>query len=279
MSKRIGLIGCGTIGSELAIAVDRSHVKNARLVFIFDSIPKSAVALRDKLIKNHPSIFSEFSELESSSEFKEADIIVEAASQVAVKAFANKIVSSNKALMIMSTGALSNASLLDELYDTVMKHDGRIYFPTGAIAGIDALSSVRDLLTYVSLTTTKNPKSLAGAPFFDLTSTNPEAIKRRRVLYDGNASGAIKMFPTNINVAVLLSLVGLGTEKTRVRVIADPKTDRNEHKIIARGKFGEILTVVRNVPSPQNPKTSYLASLSAIECLRRICDCRIRLGT
>ena len=69
------------------------------------------------------------------------------------------------------------------------------------------------------------------------------------------------MFPTNINVAVLLSLAGLGTRKTRVRVIADPNTNRNEHEIIARGGFGEILIVVRNVPSPRNPKTSYLASI------------------
>ena len=128
-------------------------------------------------------------------------------------------------------------------------------------------------------TTTKNPKSLAGAPFFDLTKTKPETIRKRKLLYDGNALEAIKMFPTNVNVAVLLSLAGLGTRKTRVRVIADPNTNRNEHEIIARGGFGEILIVVRNVPSPHNPKTSYLAALSAIECLRRMCDDKIRIGT
>ena len=224
-------------------------------------------------------MFSKFSQLISSSPFKEADIIVEAASQAAVKTFAKKIVSSNKSLMIMSTGALSDAHLLKELYNTVVKHDSHIYFPTGAIAGIDALCSVKQHLDFVMLTTTKNPKSLAGAPFFDLTNIKPETIRKRKLLYNGNASNAIKMFPTNINVAVLLSLAGVGTEKTRVRVIADPNIDRNEHEIIARGKFGEILIVVGNVPSPSNPKTSYLASLSAIECLRRICDDKIRIGT
>jgi aspartate dehydrogenase len=129
------------------------------------------------------------------------------------------------------------------------------------------------------LTTTKSPRSLTGAPFFDITNTKPEAIRKRKLLYDGNALNAIKMFPTNVNVAVLLSLAGVGTKKTRVRVIADPNTDRNEHKIIARGRFGEILIIARNVPSPHNPRTSYLAVLSAIECLRRMCDDKIRIGT
>jgi aspartate dehydrogenase len=279
MQRRIGIIGCGTIGTELALSIDKSHVKNAVIVFLFDSITNASLDLRDKLFKNYPSVFSKFSQLISSSPFKEADIIVEAASQAAVKTFAKKIVSSNKSLMIMSTGALSDAHLLKELYNTVVKHDSHIYFPTGAIAGIDALCSVKQHLDFVMLTTTKNPKSLAGAPFFDLTNIKPETIRKRKLLYNGNASNAIKMFPTNINVAVLLSLAGVGTEKTRVRVIADPNIDRNEHEIIARGKFGEILIVVGNVPSPSNPKTSYLASLSAIECLRRICDDKIRIGT
>ena len=279
MQRRIGIIGCGTIGTELALAIDKSHVKNAAIVFLFDSIMNASLILRDKLFKNNPSVFSKFSQLISSSPFREADIIVEAASQAAVKTFAKKIISSNKSLMIMSTGALSDAHLLNELYNTVVKYDSHIYFPTGAIAGIDALCSVKQHLDFVMLTTTKNPKSLAGAPFFDVTNIRPETIRKRKLLYDGNASDAIKMFPTNINVAVLLSLAGVGTEKTRVRVIADPNFDRNEHEIIARGKFGEILIVVRNVPSPHNPKTSYLASLSAIECLRRMCDDKIRIGT
>jgi aspartate dehydrogenase len=279
MRRRVGIIGCGTIGTELALAIDKSHIKNAVIVFLFDSITSASLHLRKKLLKNYPSVFSKFSQLISSSQFKEADIVVEAASQDAVKTFAKKIVSSNKSLMIMSIGALSDVHLLKELYNAVIEHDSQIYFPTGAVAGIDALRSVKQHLEFVMLTTTKNPKSLAGAPFFDSSKIRPENIRNRKLLYNGNASNAIKMFPTNVNVAILLSLAGVGTEKTRVRVVADPDTNRNEHEIIARGKFGEMLIAVRNVPSPHNPKTSYLASLSAIECLRGICDDKIRVGT
>ena len=279
MQKRIGIIGCGTIGRELALAIDNSYVGDVALVFLFDTITNVSSNLKDRLVNNNPSIFSKFSHLTSSQSYKQADIVVEAASQEAVRMFAEKIVLSNKSLMIMSTGALSDSHLLDALHNAVTQHNGRIYVPTGAIAGIDAIRSVRHLLDFVMLTTTKNPKALAGAPFFELRSINPESIKKRTLLYEGNASDATKMFPSNVNVAVVLSLAGRGTINTMVRVIADPHATQNEHEIIARGRFGEISILVRNTPSPSNPKTSYLASLSAIECLRRICNDKIRIGT
>jgi aspartate dehydrogenase len=89
----------------------------------------------------------------------------------------------------------------------------------------------------------------------------------------------VKLFPANINVAALLSLAGLGSQKTNVKIIADPNVDRNIHQIEARGKFGKITTSVENVPDQSNPKTSRLAILSAIECLRQICSEDIRIGT
>ncbi|MBM2851965.1 MAG: aspartate dehydrogenase [Candidatus Nitrosotenuis sp.] len=87
------------------------------------------------------------------------------------------------------------------------------------------------------------------------------------------------MFPANINVAALLSLAGFGSEKTKVRIVADPNTDKNTHVIEVKGKFGRITITVENVPDQNNPKTSRLAILSAIECLRGICSDDVRIGT
>ncbi|MGI0016867.1 MAG: aspartate dehydrogenase domain-containing protein, partial [Nitrososphaera sp.] len=79
--------------------------------------------------------------------------------------------------------------------------------------------------------------------------------------------------------AAVLGLAGIGVEKTKVRIVADPAAQTNQHEIRAKGSFGEILISVNNVPSPGNPKTSFLAVLSAIECLRSICDDGIRIGS
>ena len=106
-----------------------------------------------------------------------------------------------------------------------------------------------------------------------------EEISNEKVLFEGNAITAIQLFPQNVNVAVSIALAGIGLEKTRVKIIADPMISVNRHEILGKGSFGEIHIIVQNVPSPTNPKTSYLASLSAIECLRSMCNENFRIGT
>jgi aspartate dehydrogenase len=279
VSKAIAIIGCGTIGTELALAIDSGRVKNASVVALFDWINQVALSLQHRLRNNNPRIFTDFEEFISSSSFTDTDIIVESASQDAIKRFSKKVVENGKSLIVMSVGAFADSHFLSELLDIASHNSARIYVPTGAIAGIDAVRSVKHLLDSVSLTTTKNPKALVDAPFFNISGIDPFAITKKTLIYEGPAADAVKKFPTNVNVAAILSLAGIGLEKTKVKIIVDPYTSINQHEINASGKFGEITVSVRNQPSAANPKTSFLAILSAIECLRSVCDDGIRIGT
>ncbi|HET7389416.1 MAG TPA: aspartate dehydrogenase [Nitrososphaeraceae archaeon] len=279
VSRGVGIIGCGTIGTELALAIDTGRVKNASVVALFDGVNQVALSLQYRLRNNNPRTFTDFEEFISSSSFRDTDIIVESASQDAIRRFSKKIVENGKSLIVMSVGALSDPPFLSELLDIASHNSARIYVPTGAIAGIDAVRSVKHLLDSVSLTTTKNPKALADAPFFNISGIDLYAITKKTLIYEGPAADAVKKFPTNVNVAAILSLAGIGLEKTNVKIIVDPYTNINQHEIIASGKFGEMILSVRNLPSPTNPKTSFLAILSAIECLRSVCDDGIRIGT
>lgn len=279
MFRKIGLIGCGAIGSELALAIDSGKVKKAALVSLYDNVENVAVQLKSKLQNKNVKSFSNFSLFISSPAFANADIIIEAASQDAVKKFAKTIIQAGKDLIIMSTGALAERDLLQELLDIASREKVHIYVPSGAIAGIDAIRSVKHLLNSVTITTTKNPKALVGAPFFEKTRIKPESITQKKLIYEGSARDAVMEFPANVNVAAALSLAGLGMDATKVKIIADPDASVNQHQITAKGTFGEIKIVVRNTPSPSNPKTSYLAVLSAVECIRSICDDNIRIGT
>ncbi|HEY5630613.1 MAG TPA: aspartate dehydrogenase [Nitrososphaeraceae archaeon] len=279
VSRGVGIIGCGTIGTELALAIDSGRVKNASIVALFDGVNQVALSLQYRLRNNNPRTFTDFEEFISSSSFRDTDIIVESASQDAIKRFSKKIVENGKSLIVMSVGALSDPPFLSELLDIASHNSARIYVPTGAIAGIDAVRSVKHLLDSVSLTTTKNPKALADAPFFNISGIDLYAITKKTLIYEGPAADAVKKFPTNVNVAAILSLAGIGLEKTKVKIIVDPHTNINQHEIVASGKFGEMIVSVRNLPSPTNPKTSFLAILSAIECLRSVCDDGIRIGT
>lgn len=207
------------------------------------------------------------------------DIVVEAASQEAVRNHALSILQNRRDLLIMSVGALLDESVLEILLDACKEFKRKIYIPSGAIAGLDALRSAKDELESVVLTTIKNPKSLKGAKFFETSKVNIDSIKTRTILFDGPAKDAVFLFPANINVAALLSLAGLGSVNTRVQIVADPATDKNTHHIEASGRFGKITINIENVPDKSNPKTSRLATLSAIECLRMACTDEIRIGT
>lgn len=274
--KTIGLMGCGTIGTHLAMAIDSGRVANASLTGLFDIVDGNARALKTRL-KSTPQVYDNFDRFVDSN----ADIIIEAASQQAVKNFAKQIIESGKDLMVMSVGALADTLFLAELLQLTPIRNGqsKIYVPSGAIAGIDAIRSVRHIADSISITTKKSPKALAGAPFFTTRNVSLDNITKVTEIYEGSAVEAVKLFPANVNVAAVLSLAGIGVEKTMVRILADPEATTNQHEIVATGSFGEIKISVNNVTAPGNPKTSFLAVLSAIECLRSICEDGIRIGS
>ena len=271
--KRIGLLGCGAIGTQIALAIDSGKIPGV-LTHIYDNSKDASISLASKL--NHTPIIVENSHLLSSNPI---DIIVEAASQDAVKDVALSVLQNKRDLMIMSVGALLDESIHDILSDACKDFKKTIYLPSGAIAGLDAIKSVKDELEFVSITTTKHPRSLKGAKFFEHSEIDLDAITLPTTIFEGTAKEAVSLFPANINVAALLSLSGMGSEKTIVKIIADPNTDKNTHRIEAAGKFGKMTFTVENYPDINNPKTSRLAILSAIETLRKYCSDDIQIGT
>lgn len=271
--KRIGLLGCGAIGTEIALAIDSGKIP-AKITHVFDFSKDASKKLVSKL-KNKPEITENVGLLAAAP----LDLIVEAASQDALRDNALTILQNKKDLMIMSVGALLDESILDIILDGCQDFKKSVYLPSGAILGLDGIRAAKDELELVTLVTTKNPKALKGAKFFETSDIDIDKITKPTTLYDGIAKEAVRLFPANINVAALLSLAGLGSEKTKVRIVADPNTNKNTHEILAQGKFGKFSIKVENVPSESNPKTSRLAVLSAIECLRAICKQDIRVGT
>jgi len=271
--KIIGLLGCGAIGTEIALAIDSGKIP-AKLTHLFDFSKDTSEKLVDKL-KNKPQITENVGLLVAAP----VDLIVEAASQDAVRDNALAILQNRKDLMIMSVGALLDESILDIILAGCQDFKKSVYLPSGAILGLDGIRAVKDELESITLVTTKNPRALKGAKFFETSNIDPDRIEKSTTVFDGNSQDAVKLFPANINVAALLSLAGLGSTKTKVRIVADPKTDKNIHEIIAEGKFGKFSIKVENVPSSSNPKTSRLAILSAIECLKAVCQQDIRVGT
>lgn len=270
MAVNIGLVGCGAIGAEIAKAVDRGAIE-ARMVAVCDHNPKTASELIDSL--EHKPVKARLDELVSLS-----DIVVEAASQKAVPAVSRAALENGKSLMIMSVGALADGKLLSEVRRLAREHGSRVYLPSGAIAGLDGLKSASvGGISRITLTTTKNPLGLSGAPYILEKGIDLSALSRPTLIFEGSALEAVKAFPANVNVAATLYLAA-GETHVQVKVVADPKIQINRHEITVEGDFGRMTATVENVLSPRNPKTSYLAALSAIATLRSIVE-PVKIGT
>lgn len=277
--KKISIIGCGAIGSELALSIDSEMVDKVKISSLFDLNLEYAENLRSILKNNSPELYGNFSDYVNSKSFKEVDLVIESASQEAVKAYIRKILSERKDILVMSVGSFADSIFYADIVKYVAKYKNNIYVPSGAIAGIDAIKSTRNFISSVTLTTTKNPESLRGAPFFQTSQIDLDSLKKRTIIFEGSAVEAVKYFPANVNVAALLGLVGLGVEKTKVNIVVDPSTRINKHEIKVTGKFGELIIMVKNIPSSKNPRTSYLAILSALECIRSIVSSGLKYGT
>lgn len=265
--RRIGLIGCGSIGNVIARAIDSGAGGAAILEGVYDIYPEKAEALAATLSRR-PQVTTSPEEL---IHLPKLDLVVEAASQRAVRELGLKVLSARRDLMIMSVGALVDSQLLDSLVRMAVRANRRIYVPSGAIAGLDAVKAASAaMITEVTLTSKKAPKALKGSAYVDALAPALSELAEPKVIFEGSAAEACKLFPANVNVAATLSLASLGPDKVRVRIVADPKVHKNVHEVHLKGVSGELVARTANVPSPHNPATSYLAALSAIAMLKRL---------
>lgn len=265
---KIGLIGCGTIGSALALFLTKSFHKQAQLSYVADRKAEKAEELRRKL--KAPVKIVSVEKLIALSDF-----VIEAASLTISGTVARSALQRGKQVLIMSVGGLLDLDFTK--LSQVRK--GKLWIPSGAIAGIDAVLAAREgSIDSVSLVTRKPPRGLDTAPYFQKRPFPKLSGDEEVRVFNGSACEALLAFPQNINVAAVLSLASLGAQKTRVEIWTSKKYQRNQHEVTVEGDFGKIQTITSNVPACENPRTSRLAILSAQATLRKIFS-SVHLGT
>ena len=255
----VGIVGCGCIGSQLCRAIVSGNVR-AEVAALNDISRERAEKVRKELRLRAPIVA--FEELVEMSE-----VIAECAAADCATKVVEAALSSGKVALIMSVGGLIRRP---DLFDRIREDAARIIIPAGALAGVDAIqaAAVGDI-DEVTLTTTKPPAGLRGAPYIVDNGIDLDSVVERTVIFEGSAFEAVSAFPQNVNVAATLSLVGIGPQRTRVKVVVDPDASANTHEVRAVGAFGTLLTRTENIPSEDNPRTSRLAVLSAIAALRK----------
>jgi len=268
---RIGIVGCGAIGGSLAKEIVSSFFKYASLTALYDIMPEKSLGLAGEVKKSGKICVRSLDAL-----IKRSDLVIEASSAGAAWEIARKSLSASRDIMVMSVGGM--VGHLNRLHSLAQRHNARVYFPSGAISGVDALKAANmGKVHKVVLTTRKHPKAFSGVAYV-AKRFKLKGLKKDKLLFSGSASSAVKYFPQNINVAAVLGLAGIGMRKTQVRIIASPSVTKNIHEIAIVSDAASIFTRTENILHPQNPKTSYLAVLAAIATLKQILQ-PIKIGT
>jgi aspartate dehydrogenase len=264
---RVAVVGLGAIGTKVVEALDAG----------IDGLVLAAVSVQNPAkhrarlasLKKPPAILP----IEALNDV--ADLVIECAPGKLLKSIVAPFVSSGKTALVLSAGALLEH---DDLIELAKQNGGQIVVPTGALIGLDAVTAAAvGKIQSVRMITRKPVRGLAGAPYIVEHNIDIEHITEPLKIFDGTAREAAKGFPANLNVAVALSLAGIGPDRTRLEIWADPALTRNVHRVEVESDSARFSMSIENIPS-ENPRTGLITALSVIAWLRKL-RAPLRVGT
>ncbi len=257
---RVGILGCGAIGSRIAKSIKTQCPDYATVSALFDINPAKALALQKSLPKAH-IVKHSYQELLAVS-----DLVIEAVNAPDTRQLVRQALLAKKDVLIMSVGKFIEGESILKL---AQRLGVRVLIPSGAIAGVDAIKAASlQRIDSITLTTRKPVYGFADNAYVQARRINLSQIKKETVLFDGNVREAVKCFPQNINVAATIALASHAKDKLRIRIATSSEYKVNSHEIEVNGEFGRLVTRTENVVCPDNPKTSFLAVLSAVRTLK-----------
>jgi aspartate dehydrogenase len=207
------------------------------------------------------------------------DAVLEAASHEAVREHLVALLQAGVSVVVLSAGALADDTLRAAAERAAAASGSLLYVPSGGIGGLDALKTACLAgVDEVSIRVAKPPAAWKGIAYVEKLGVDLGSLQTPRTLFEGPAREGVPHFPQNVNIAAVLSLGGIGMERTRLEVVADPGLALNTHTIRVSGAAGRMTLVLENVPAPENPKTSWLACYSALAALRSL-ESKVRYGT
>jgi aspartate dehydrogenase len=205
--------------------------------------------------------------------------VIEAASHEAVRQHLVPLLEAGIGVVVLSAGALIDDVLRHAAEQAAARSGALMFVPSGGIGGLDALRTACIAgVDEVSIQVAKPPAAWKGIPYVERAGFDLDGLKTAVTLFEGSAREGVPHFPQNVNIAAILSLAGIGPDRTRLKVVADPALTLNTHTIRVSGRSGRFSVVLENVPAPENPKTSWLACYSALAALQALRS-PVRYGT
>lgn len=223
---RIGLIGMGYLGSYVYEQVTSQPQLGLEVAFVSDQAPDRLKNVPPDLVLADPA----------EARDRRPDLIVEMAHPSVTQRWGEGFLACSD-YMPLSLTALADTGLHDKILAAAAKHGTCLYVPHGAMVGLDAIFECRDLWEEVSVTMKKSPRNMDLTAFPQFRG---KEITEPTVLYDGPTRGICPLFPRNVNSHAAVALAGIGFDRTRSVLVADPSLDVSVIEVVARGQGTEV---------------------------------------
>ena len=268
MTLTVGIGSFGTIGRQVAGVLDRGEIPGLSLGMV-SANDKARAAERMSALKQPVPVVD-------LAGLAECDVVLECAPAEVFEEVAVAAVESGKIFIPTSVGALLPRM---HLVERAKETGARIIVPTGALLGLDAVRAAAEgTIHSVTMVTRKPPGGLKGAPHLEKNNISVDGLTEAKLVFEGSAREGAIGFPANVNVAAALSLAGIGPDRTRLQIWADPGVDRNTHHIEVESDSSRFSLDIATIPTEENPKTGKITALSVIACLRSLTQ-TLKVGT
>jgi aspartate dehydrogenase len=247
---RIGIVGFGYLGSYIYEQIRTRPELGLDVAFVSNRSQARLEQVPRELILD---------QLEDAAE-RGPDLVVELAHPDISRQYGRAFLSCAD-YMPLSLTCLADASVERSLLQAARDSGTRLCVPHGAVLGLDALSEGRDMWDEVSITMKKPPRSI---DFSDCPNYSAEDIRDETVLYDGPTRQVCALFPRNVNSHAATALAGIGFERTRSVLVADPALDVSLIELSARGQGVEIDIRRANPMQGVSGVLTLLSSLASI---------------
>ena len=258
--RTVGIGSLGTVGLEVARRIDAGEIDGLTLRAV-SACDHERARSRMRGFRSPVDVVAAGGLAES------ADIVVECAPAAVFREIAEPVVRAGKTLVAISAGALLDHA---DLVETARATGAQIVVPSGAVMGLDAVRGAAESgIASVTMITRKPPGGLAGAPHLVERGIDVNGLDAPLKVFEGSARDGARGFPANVNVAAALGLAGVGPERTRLEIWADPGVTRNTHEIRLEAETVRFRLRIENVPSRENPRTGRSVAPSVVATLRR----------
>ena len=214
--KTFVIAGCGRLAGIVSEAVVKGLLPEYELVGVYSRTVAKAERIAGRMAEAGKScaVCTTADELLA----LKPDILVETASPAALREFAVPALKNGTSIVTLSIGALADTAFYQEVIETAQANGTRVYIVSGATGGFDVLRTASLMGNATAkFFNEKGPNALKGTAVYD------EALQtEQRVVFSGNATEAIAMFPTKVNVAVAASLASVGPENMQMSMQSTP---------------------------------------------------------